>query len=165
MPTHDIKLPRLLARTTQLAGASICVFLLWAALAQVDEAVKGNGRTVSSGQNKMIQHLEGGIVADINVQEGQLVEKDQVMLRIQNVGMASTLRENTIRQRSLEAAMARLKAEIEETPSSSPRRCRRMCRRRWIMSAGSMRRANRSVWKRCGLCRIRSSRRKARWRS
>ncbi|NBO19516.1 MAG: HlyD family type I secretion periplasmic adaptor subunit [Proteobacteria bacterium] len=120
MATHEVKLPPLLARTTKLAGVATCVFLLWAAIAQVDEAVKGNGRTVSSGQNKMIQHLEGGIVADINVQEGQLVEKDQVMLRIQNVGMASTLRENTIRQRSLEAAMARLKAEIEDSSLTFP---------------------------------------------
>ena len=43
------------------------VFLVWATFSEVDESVRGEGRVVPSGQTKIIQHLEGGIVADILV--------------------------------------------------------------------------------------------------
>lgn len=120
MPPVEATLPPLLAKTTKMAGAAVVVFVVWACFAQVDEAVKGTGRTVVGGQNKSIQHLEGGIVADILVQEGQMVEKDQVLFRIQNVSMASALRENSIRQRGLEAAIFRLNAEVNDTPLAFP---------------------------------------------
>lgn len=120
MPQADFKLPPLLGNATKLAGVTLTVFILWASVAKVDEAVKGMGRTISSGQNKMIQHMEGGIVADISVQEGQMVEPEQILFRIQNENSASTMRENMIRQRNLEAAIVRLKAEVNETPLSFP---------------------------------------------
>lgn len=109
-------LPPLLRQSTRLAALATCVLLAWSALAEVDEAVKGQGRTISSGQNKMVQHMEGGLVADILIQEGQMVEKDQPLFRIHNVSMSSTLRENSVRQRSLEATLVRLRAEIDDTP-------------------------------------------------
>lgn len=121
MQEPDVKLPRFLLHATRLAGVSTVVFIVWASLANVDEAVKGFGRTVSSGQNKVIQHLEGGIVSDILVKEGEIVEKNQVMLRVQNVGMASTMRENSVKQRSLQAALVRLKAEVEDTELAFPK--------------------------------------------
>ncbi len=112
----DFKLPKLLGNATKLAGVALTVFIVWASFAKIDEAVKGSGRTISSGQNKTIQHMEGGIVADILVQEGQMVERDDILFRIQNETSASTMRENTIHQHSLEADIIRLKAEIDETP-------------------------------------------------
>ena len=115
MQQDDFHLPPLLANATKLAGISLLVFIVWASIAKVDEAVKGNGRTISSGQNKMIQHMEGGIVADILVQEGQLVENEQVLFRIQNETSASAMRENEVRYHSLEVALVRLKAEIDGT--------------------------------------------------
>lgn len=115
MPQDDFKLPPLLANATKLAGVALTVFILWASFAKVDEAVKGQGRTISSGQNKTIQHMEGGIVADIMVQEGQMVEPEQILFRVQNETSASTMRENAIHQQNLEAAIVRLKAEIDDT--------------------------------------------------
>ncbi|MBY0407970.1 MAG: HlyD family type I secretion periplasmic adaptor subunit, partial [Rickettsiales bacterium] len=116
----ELQLPPLLANATKLAGITTLVFIVWSSFAQVDEAVKGPGRTISSGQNKIIQHMEGGIVADILVQEGQMVEKEQILFHIRNENSASTMRENTLKQESLEAAIVRLKAEIDDTPLAFP---------------------------------------------
>jgi membrane fusion protein, adhesin transport system len=122
MPQQDnsFHLPPLLAHATQLAGVVLCIFLIWASVVEVDEAVKGNGRTIPSGQNKVIQHLEGGIVADILVQEGQLVDTGQLLFRIENKTTTATLRENEILQKSLEASIMRLTSEIEDAPLVFP---------------------------------------------
>lgn len=118
---HDSeKIFERIARARVLAGAAICLFLLWAAFAEVDEAVKGSGRTVSSGQNKIIQHLEGGIIAGILIHEGEMVEKGQVLLRVQNETNAATLQENALKLESLKAAIIRLNAEIEGEEPSFP---------------------------------------------
>lgn len=114
MQQDKVVLPPLLDKMTKLAGITLCIFLVWSSLAEIDEAVKGSGRTVSSGENKIIQHMEGGIVGEILVQEGQMVENAQPLFRIKNATNGALLQENTIRLRSLEATMVRLNAEIED---------------------------------------------------
>ena len=44
-------------------GLFFLVFFLWSALSEIDEVVRGNGKIVPSGQTKVLQHLEGGIVS------------------------------------------------------------------------------------------------------
>ncbi len=124
MMQGKVTLPPLLDKTTKLAGVTIIVFLLWAGFAKIDEAVKGNGRTISSGQNKIIQHMEGGIVSEILVQEGQIVENNQILFRIQNETNSATLQENTVHLKSLEAGLIRLKAESEDTALVFPHEMR-----------------------------------------
>ena len=63
---------------------SIFLFIIWAAFAQIDEIARGSGKVVPSGQNQIVQNLEGGIVSEILVKEGEIVEKDQVLIRISN---------------------------------------------------------------------------------
>ena len=113
MTQSDVILPPLLEKTTKLAAVTIGVFLLWSGFAKIDEAVKGNGRTISSGQNKVIQHMEGGIVSEILVQEGQIVDNNQPLFRIQNETNAAMLQDNTVHLHSLEASLIRLNAESE----------------------------------------------------
>lgn len=120
MPQDDFRLPPLLGNATKLAGVTLSVFIVWASFAKVDEAVKGQGRTISSGQNKLVQHLEGGILTDISVQEGQMVDADQTLFKVENATSASTLRENEIHQKSLEASIIRLKAEIDNVELRFP---------------------------------------------
>jgi HlyD family secretion protein/adhesin transport system membrane fusion protein len=53
----------------------VIIFLLWAAFTKIDETIKGTGKVVPSGQTKVIQNLEGGIVSAILVNEGDNVKK------------------------------------------------------------------------------------------
>jgi HlyD family secretion protein len=83
----------------------------WAVLAPLAAAVIAQGSFVATGQNKIVQHLEGGIIADILVQEGDRVHEGQVMLTLdQTLALAST-RELTLRRIRLEATQTRLMAE------------------------------------------------------
>jgi membrane fusion protein, adhesin transport system len=90
---------------------AIFTFLVWANFAYIDEIARGDGEIVPSGQNQMIQNLEGGIVKEILVQEGQEVEKGQILLKIDNQKSESSLTTNAIKADALEAKIARLQAE------------------------------------------------------
>jgi adhesin transport system membrane fusion protein len=94
--------------------------LLWAALAKVDEVVIGEGRVIPSGQVRQVQNLEGGIVAEILVAEGDAVERGQPLLRLDPVRFASSLGENEAKLRALSARIARLQAEADAAPFRPP---------------------------------------------
>ena len=90
---------------------AIFIFFIWAYFAQIDEIARGNGEIIPSGENQMIQNLEGGIVEDILVKEGQSVKKGQILIKINNEKSKSSFSSNSIKADSLEAKIIRLRAE------------------------------------------------------
>lgn len=88
------------------------VFFGWAYVAELDEVTRGEGKIIPSGQTKTVQHLEGGIISDILVVEGQTVEKGEVLLRIENTTAESELQEKRKQYLNLKAQVARLRAEV-----------------------------------------------------
>ena len=91
--------------------AAIVVFLVWANFAYIDEIARGDGEVIPSGENQMIQNLEGGIVEEILVQEGESVKKGQVLIKIDNQKSVSSYSSNEIKAEALQAQILRLKAE------------------------------------------------------
>jgi adhesin transport system membrane fusion protein len=85
----------------------------WAAFAHIDEVAVGMGKIIPSSQIQMIQNLEGGILAETLVKEGEMVEQGQVLLRVDATGFQSELRQNRAKQMALEGQIARLTAETE----------------------------------------------------
>ncbi len=83
----------------------------WAATAPIDGAVVASGVFVATSQNKIIQHLEGGIIDEILVKEGQIVERNQPLVRLKDTNAQSDLKRLKIRQAQLMATDARLRAE------------------------------------------------------
>lgn len=93
------------------------VFIIWASLSEIDESVQGEGNVVPSGQTKIIQHLEGGIIKDIFVKEGDLVEKGAALFKLSQAFFLSDQQEKEIELYALQASAARLNAEIAEKES------------------------------------------------
>ena len=89
------------------------LFIAWANFTQIDEITRGQGEVVPSGENQMIQNLEGGIVEEILVKVGQSVEKNQPLLKIDNQKSEAQLDSSNIKALELKAKMIRLKAEAE----------------------------------------------------
>ena len=89
-------------------------FGAWAFRAPLAAAVIAQGSFVATGQNKIVQHLEGGIIKEIVVREGDRVEKGQVLLRLDETASLANEREVLLRQHRLEATEARLLAEYAE---------------------------------------------------
>jgi adhesin transport system membrane fusion protein len=87
-------------------------FLIWADQAVLDQVTLGEGRVVPSGQTQVIQNLEGGILAEVLTSEGQIVDKGQVLMRIDNTVAESRLRELKQRYFSGLATVTRLESEI-----------------------------------------------------
>ncbi len=85
----------------------------WAAMAEIDEVTRGTGKVIPSRQIQVVQNLEGGIVSEIMVREGEIVDPGQVILRIDDTRFSSTFREREVSRTSLEARVARLRAEAE----------------------------------------------------
>jgi len=92
----------------------ITTFLVWAYFAQIDESVKGVGKVIPSGQTKLLQHLEGGIITDILVAEGDVVEKGQVLFKIKNQYFISEKKENIIKLKALQAKLKRITALLQD---------------------------------------------------
>jgi len=86
-------------------------FGVWAGVAPIDGAVVAPGSFVATGQNKTLQHLEGGIVRDILVKEGDLVEPGQTVVRLDEIAPKARLRRLQLRALRMEAMEARLRAE------------------------------------------------------
>jgi len=89
------------------------VMITWATYAELDEVTKGNGKVIPSQKIQVIQNLEGGIVSEILVKEGQIVDKGQVLLRIDDNSFESNFMESRLRYLEMLAKAARLKAEAE----------------------------------------------------
>ncbi|MBX7146143.1 MAG: HlyD family type I secretion periplasmic adaptor subunit [Alphaproteobacteria bacterium] len=94
----------------------VIVFLIWARYAHLDEVTRGYGKIIPSSQVQTIQNLEGGIIAEILVDEGTIVDKDQILLRIDNTQMESQVRDLKQQAVALEAAVTRLEAEVSDKP-------------------------------------------------
>jgi adhesin transport system membrane fusion protein len=88
------------------------VFYFWARQATLDEVTRGDGTVIPSGQIQTVQNLEGGIVSAILVHEGDTVEKNQVLLKIDNTSAASDYHETRARYLSVSAVVSRLEAEV-----------------------------------------------------
>lgn len=94
-------------------------FGYWAFSAPLAAAVVSQGSFVATGRNKIVQHFEGGIIADIPVSEGDFVEAGQTLISLDKTASETDLAELNLRQARLNAMVARLKAEYENLPTLS----------------------------------------------
>ena len=98
-------------------GLGILVLLLgcfgvWAGVAPLSGAVVASGSFVATGQNKVVQHLEGGIIRDLGVKEGDTVELNQLLVRMDDTAAKAKLRRLVLKNYRLQAMKARLEAEM-----------------------------------------------------
>lgn len=101
-----VALAGILVLTGGVAG-----FAYWSVTARLDSAVIARGSFVATGKNKVVQHLEGGIVREILIKEGDNVKEDQVVLRLDSTLAKSELERLRLRRLRLMATQARLEAE------------------------------------------------------
>jgi membrane fusion protein, adhesin transport system len=108
--------PRIARFTVWIAGLLLIVALAWANFAVLEEVTTGEGKAIPSSKIQTIQNLEGGIVAEIFVREGQVVNKGDTLLRLDNTRFRSNQEESEVDRLALLAQMERLTAEAEGKP-------------------------------------------------
>lgn len=101
------------ARIVWLIALFLAIFFLWAWFFEIDEVSSGTGKVIPTSREQVIQSLEGGILSALNVREGQLVEKGEVLARLDPTRGESSVGETAARYRAALAARARLQAEVQ----------------------------------------------------
>lgn len=101
-------------------GITLILALTWAAWFELDEITRGQGKVIPSSREQVIQSLDTGVLSELFVREGAAVEKDQVLLQIDDARSGAVFREAQEKFMSLSALAARLKAEAYGTPLSFP---------------------------------------------
>ncbi|MDG1436424.1 MAG: hypothetical protein P8P83_01380 [Rickettsiaceae bacterium] len=107
------------ARAPILFGTFVLIFFVlvgvtWSALAPLDSATVAVGSVISNSNKKLINHQEGGIVKKIYVEVGDLVEKDEVLIKFDDTRIRSQYETTLNQYRSYAAAEARLLAEVSQ---------------------------------------------------
>ena len=87
----------------------------WAKETNLDLITRGEGRLIAEGQNKLVQSPEGGVVSEIFVDEGDIVEKDQLIALINSTAAEGSLEEVLAKRNSLAAKLVRLDAELQNS--------------------------------------------------
>jgi len=90
-------------------------FMVWAYYSKIEQVTRGDGKVVPSTQIQVVQNLEGGILSEILINVGQLVQKDQLLLRIDETRFSSSFKQNRMKYLSSKARAARLLAEANGT--------------------------------------------------
>ncbi|MCZ8260633.1 MAG: HlyD family type I secretion periplasmic adaptor subunit [Beijerinckiaceae bacterium] len=117
-----LRTPRTYALLVQVTAALMLTVLVWAHFAILDEVTRGEGRIIPSRQIQVVQPLEGGLVENIHVKEGAIVQKGDILMRIDDTSFAAQLGEIRERRLALSTRVARLTAEAagQNQIASSP---------------------------------------------
>lgn len=108
-------------KTARLTIHTVCLALItgvvWAGLAQINEITRGDGRVIPLRRMQTIQSLEGGILAQLDVSEGDIVDEGQVLVRLDPTRSQSAFLAAESAITSLTAEVSRLEAEVLERPA------------------------------------------------
>ena len=107
-------------KIARMAVFVVVALVVWAAFARVDEVTKGDGRVVPSKQLQVLQSLDGGVVEQILVHEGDQVQAGQVLLTIDPTRATSAVADSEAQGFALEARVARLRALAQGTTFLPP---------------------------------------------
>lgn len=105
--------PKLMRFSIIAITVTLVFFLLWASTTEVSEVTRAEGEVVPSGYVQVVQHLEGGVVSEILVTEGEMVEKGQPILRLDGAGAKEDLARSQSELRGLKIEEERLHALLE----------------------------------------------------
>ena len=107
-------------RLLRLAGGALLLMVIWAAFASIDEVTRGEARVVPTSQVQIVQSVDGGVVTDLLVKEGQTVEAGQMLLKIDPTRFVSSMLESRSSQLAMQAKVLRLEALTRGTAFNPP---------------------------------------------
>ena len=106
--------------TITLLALFLAVFLVWAYFSNVEEVTRGQGSVIPSSREQVIQSLDPGVLSEMLVREGDLVERGQVLLKLDTARSSAVYREAKNKVDALEATAARLRSEAHGVPLKFP---------------------------------------------
>ena len=101
------------------------LLIYWMYISEIDEITRGTGKVIPSSQIQVVQNLEGGILAETSIKEGDIVKKGQLLMRLDETRFFAPYKESRLKYPSLLARAARLRAETEGGEMAVPEEARK----------------------------------------
>jgi adhesin transport system membrane fusion protein len=112
--------PRVIRLTIWAIIAFFVFMLVWAGFSSIDEVTRGDGKAIPSSKLQKIQNLEGGIVSELYVKEGQIVEAGAPLIRLDDTRFVSNAGETEALRLSMLLRVERLSAQVDDRPLNIP---------------------------------------------
>ena len=106
--------PHVIRATMSVVSIAILTFIVWAHYTSISEVARTPGEVVPQGYQQTVQHLEGGIVKDIKVHDGDIVKKGQILLSLSDASIQEDLQWAYTKQVALELQIERLRSFVEK---------------------------------------------------
>lgn len=111
--TAEQHIPKILYGIVFIVAGAFVFFLLWSMFTKINEIARAEGQMIPNGHVQVVQHLEGGIVTDILVREGDLIQRNQLLIKLSDSGSREDLAGLTGKELSLSLQAERLRALVE----------------------------------------------------
>jgi adhesin transport system membrane fusion protein len=112
--------PRVIRLTIWAIIAFFVFLVVWAGFSSIDEVTRGDGKAIPSSKLQKIQNLEGGIVAELYVKEGQVVEAGAPLIRLDDTRFVSNAGETEALRLAMQLRVERLSAQVDDRPLNIP---------------------------------------------
>jgi adhesin transport system membrane fusion protein len=112
--------PRVIRLTIWAIIAFFVFLVVWAGFSEIDEVTRGDGKAIPSSKLQKIQNLEGGIVAELYVKEGQIVEAGAPLIRLDDTRFVSNAGETEALRLAMQLRVERLSAQVDDRPLTIP---------------------------------------------
>lgn len=98
----------------------LVALITWSYFAEIVEVSTGSGKVIPTSREQVIQSLEGGIISELYVREGDIVDKGQVLAQLDLTKTEATVEESAAKYRAALASIARLEAEVDYSELDFP---------------------------------------------
>lgn len=112
--------PRVIRLTIWAIIAFFIFLVTWAGFSSIDEVTRGDGKAIPSSKLQKIQNLEGGIVSELYVKEGQIVEAGAPLIRLDDTRFVSNAGETEALRLAMQLCVERLSAQVDDRPLNIP---------------------------------------------
>ncbi|AZE81575.1 Type I secretion membrane fusion protein, HlyD family [Pseudomonas orientalis] len=112
--------PRVIRLTIWAIIAFFVFLVVWAGFSEIDEVTRGDGKAIPSSKLQKIQNLEGGIVAELYVKEGQIVDAGAPLIRLDDTRFVSNAGETEALRLAMQLRVERLSAQVDDRPLNIP---------------------------------------------
>jgi len=112
--------PRVIRLTIWAIIAFFVFLVVWAGFSSIDEVTRGDGKAIPSSKLQKIQNLEGGIVSELYVKEGQIVEAGAPLIRLDDTRFVSNAGETEALRLAMQLRVERLSAQVDDRPLNIP---------------------------------------------
>lgn len=112
-----IRLPTWIILTSAFA---VLAFFLWAAWAEIDQITRATGKVIPVAKVQVIQSADGGVIDEIRVREGDVVDKGQLLVLIDRIKVQSAVDESRAKVAGFKSVMSRIEAELYDRPLTFP---------------------------------------------